>query len=48
MPKRTLSGRTSELIDTRVLQAVYTLDDTFRSPGIGQQFDVYIEAEPAR
>lgn len=44
VPKRNLSGRTSELIDTRVLQVVYELDESFRSPGIGQQFDVYVEA----
>lgn len=43
VPKRNLAGRTSELVDTRVLQVVYALDDDFRSPGIGQQFDVYIE-----
>ena len=44
VPKRNLSGRTSELIDTRVLQVVYALDQSFTSQGIGQQFDVYIEA----
>lgn len=44
VPKRNLSGRTSELIDTRVLQVVYQLDREFQSPGIGQQFDVYIES----
>ena len=44
VPKRNLSGRTSELIDTRVLQVVYAMDGTFESPGIGQQFDVYIDA----
>ncbi len=43
VPKRNLSGRTSELIDTRVLQVVYVLDESFESPGIGQQFDVYVE-----
>ncbi|MEL7483132.1 MAG: HlyD family efflux transporter periplasmic adaptor subunit [Planctomycetota bacterium] len=45
VPKRNLAGRTSELIDTRVLQVVYSLGDGFESPGIGQQFDVYIEIE---
>ena len=45
VPKRNLSGRTSELIDTRVLQVVYEMDGTFQSPGIGQQFDVYIESQ---
>ncbi|MEM9372872.1 MAG: hypothetical protein AAGA55_04440 [Planctomycetota bacterium] len=45
VPKRNLSGRTSELIDTRVLQVVYVIGDGFESPGIGQQFDVYIESD---
>ncbi len=44
VPKRNLAGRTSELVDTRVLQVVYAFDETLESPGIGQQFDVYIEA----
>ena len=44
VPKRNLSGRTSELIDTRVLQVVYQLEEGFQSPGIGQQFDVYIQS----
>lgn len=44
VPKRNLAGRTSELVDTRVLQVVYAFDETLNSPGIGQQYDVYIEA----
>jgi len=44
VPKRNLSGRTSELIDTRVLQVIYVIGGEFGSPGIGQQFDVYIES----
>jgi HlyD family secretion protein len=44
VPKRNLAGRTSELVDTRVLQVVYELGREHQSPGIGQQFDVYIEA----
>lgn len=43
VPKRNLAGRTSELVDTRVLQVVYALEGAFGSPSIGQQFDVYIE-----
>ena len=45
VPKENLSGRTSELVDTRVLQVVYALGGSFDSPGVGQQFDVYIEAD---
>lgn len=44
VPKRNLAGRTSELVDTRVFQVVYELGGGYQSPGIGQQFDVYIEA----
>lgn len=44
VPKTNLSGRTSELVDTRVLQVVYEMGDGYDSVGVGQQFDVYIEA----
>jgi len=44
VPKRNLSGRASDLVDTRVLQVVYDLGPSFESPGIGQQFDVFIDA----
>ena len=44
VPKRNLSGRTSELIDTRVMQVVYEFGGGYRSPSVGQQFDVYIAA----
>ncbi|MEM9559303.1 MAG: biotin/lipoyl-binding protein [Planctomycetota bacterium] len=45
VPKANLSGRTSERVDTRVLQAVYEIDaGTAAASSIGQQFDVYIEA----
>lgn len=46
VPKTNLSGRTREIVDTRVLQVVYELPKAFRSPGVGQQFDVYVEAQP--
>ena len=44
VPKRRLSGRTSELVDTRVLQVVYAIDEDLQTIGLGRQFDVYIEA----
>ncbi len=49
VPKTNLSSRTTDRIDTRVLQAVYRLGDktTDSALGIGQQFDVYIQARPA-
>lgn len=42
VPKRNLSGRTSELIDTRVLEVIYRLPESFEGSGFGQQFDVYL------
>ncbi len=44
--KTNLAGRTSELIDTRVLRVVYSIDpDEAHGAVFGQQIDVYIEAE---
>ncbi|MEO1277334.1 MAG: HlyD family efflux transporter periplasmic adaptor subunit [Planctomycetota bacterium] len=45
VPKRQLSGRTSELIDTRVLEVVYEVDAGNDPLYPGQQMDLYIEAE---
>jgi HlyD family secretion protein len=42
VPKRGLSGRTTDIVDTRVLQVVYTLADDEPTIGIGQQYDVFI------
>ncbi len=44
VPKRNLAGRTSELVDTRVLQVVYDLGIDLGDGVIGQQYDVYIGA----
>ena len=45
IPKRSLTGDTSERVDTRVLQVVYSLPDDRPIPlYIGQQMDVYIES----
>lgn len=43
VPKTNLSSRTSERIDTRVLQVVYDFGGAPGLLGVGQQFDVYIE-----
>lgn len=47
IPKKSLTGESDERIDTRVLQVIYR----FRPPDdfpiyFGQQFDVYVEADP--
>jgi multidrug resistance efflux pump len=46
VPKRNLSGRTSELVDTRVMEVVYTVGENGPALPFGQQMDLYIEAEP--
>ncbi len=47
IPKKNLTGNSNEIVDTRVLQVIYKLTpiEGFNVYP-GQQFDVYIEAEP--
>jgi RND family efflux transporter MFP subunit len=45
-PKRTLTGDGNERIDTRVLQIIFTIEDAAFAARVGQQVDVYIEANP--
>jgi multidrug resistance efflux pump len=45
IPKRSLTGQNTERVDTRVLQAIYALDPTDRPLYVGQQVEVYIDAE---
>ena len=44
-PKRDLSGDTSERIDTRVLEVVYSFNPGDKPVFVGQQMDVFIEAK---
>jgi hypothetical protein len=48
IPKRNLTGETSERVDTRVLQVIYALPTTVKRGElyVGQQMDVFIEAKP--
>ncbi len=46
VPKLSLTGDAIEQIDTRVFQAVYSYDPKSVPSYIGQQVDVYIEADP--
>jgi multidrug efflux pump subunit AcrA (membrane-fusion protein) len=46
VPKQSLTGATTERVDTRVLQAIYRLEDTSLPLFVGQQMDVFIEAAP--
>ncbi|MDF9392023.1 MULTISPECIES: efflux RND transporter periplasmic adaptor subunit [Methylococcus] len=44
VPKRSLTGDSTERVDTRVLQVVYSFDPAALPVFVGQQLDVFIEA----
>ena len=46
IPKRSLTGDSTERVDTRVLQAIYSFDRTQMTAYVGQQMDVFIAANP--
>ena len=46
VPKRSLTGESTERVDTRVLQALYSFEASKLPVFIGQQMDVYIKADP--
>src|SRR5262245_20635389 len=43
VPKRSLTGDTSERVDTRVMQVVFSFERGALPIQVGQQMDVYIE-----
>jgi multidrug efflux pump subunit AcrA (membrane-fusion protein) len=43
IPKKSLTGDSTERVDTRVLQVIYALEPGSRRVYVGQQLDVYIE-----
>ncbi len=43
IPKKSLTGDTTERVDTRVLEAIYQIDSQGRNIFFGQQMDVFIE-----
>jgi multidrug resistance efflux pump len=45
VPKRSLTGDSSERVDTRVMQAVYSFDRSKLPVYVGQQMDVFIEVK---
>jgi HlyD family secretion protein len=45
VPKKSLTGDSSERVDTRVLQALYSFDRNQLPIYVGQQMDVFIEAQ---
>ncbi len=48
VPKRSLTGESTERVDTRVLQVLYSFDRRELPVYIGQQMDVFIEAPSVR
>ena len=47
IPKKSLTGDSTERVDTRVLQIIYRVKEQDAPLYVGQQMDVYIEAPPA-
>lgn len=45
IPKKSLTGDSTERVDTRVLQALYSFDGQQLPVYVGQQMDVFIEAQ---
>ena len=46
VPKRSLTGDSTERVDTRVLQVIYRIDGNNLPLFVGQQLDVFIDAGP--
>jgi RND family efflux transporter MFP subunit len=46
IPKQSLTGDTTERVDTRVLEVIYSFDEGALPVYVGQQMDVFIEAPP--
>jgi len=46
IPKQSLTGDSTERVDTRVLQVVYSFDPKKMPVYLGQETDVYIQADP--
>lgn len=44
IPKKSLSGDSTERVDTRVLQVIYSIEQSDLPVFVGQQMDVFIEA----
>jgi RND family efflux transporter MFP subunit len=48
LPKKSLTGDSTERVDTRVLQVIYRVENEDLRLFVGQQMDVFIEANPAQ
>jgi HlyD family secretion protein len=47
IPKKSLTGDSTERVDTRVLEVIYRVQDQNAPLHVGQQMDVYIETPVA-
>lgn len=47
LPKKSLTGESTERVDTRVLQIIYTFSTPETPVYVGQQMDVFIDGTPA-
>ena len=47
IPKKSLTGDSTERVDTRVLQAIYRFTERSGSLYVGQQMDIFIETPPS-
>jgi hypothetical protein len=45
LPKRSLSGESSERVDTRVLQVIFRFERPVTPVYVGQQMDVFLKAD---
>lgn len=48
LPKKSLTGDSTERVDTRVLQVIYRVENDALPLFVGQQMDVFIEAPPVQ
>ena len=48
LPKKSLTGDSTERVDTRVLQVIYRVENEKLKLFVGQQMDVFIEATPTQ
>lgn len=47
VPKKSLTGDSTERVDTRVMQVLYQIDETGQPPVyVGQQMDVFVNTDP--
>ena len=48
VPKKSLTGDNTERVDTRVMQAIYAIDQFDAAVQLGQQLDVFVDLDSDR